>query len=176
MEVSWRIIRDEGTDALTLGHLAEVAGVTKPVVYDHFGTRNGLLLALYRAYDDEHTAVMEAEIAASGEQLQDKAAAIASAYVDCVLTQGAEITDVIAALAGAPELEAVKRACLAIFMEKCRAHLAPFVAGDISPAGLWAFIGAAEALSKAAAIGDIPPAIAKSELTAIILSMVERRS
>ena len=47
LEASWALIGDEGTDALTLGRLADVAGITKPVVYDHFGTRNGLLAALY---------------------------------------------------------------------------------------------------------------------------------
>ena len=32
MDVAWHIIREEGTDALTLGYLATQAGVTKPVV------------------------------------------------------------------------------------------------------------------------------------------------
>ena len=34
LEVAWQLIGDVGTDALTLGKLAEAAGVTKPVVYD----------------------------------------------------------------------------------------------------------------------------------------------
>ena len=33
------IIREEGADKLTLGRLASRAGVSKPVAYDHFGTR-----------------------------------------------------------------------------------------------------------------------------------------
>ena len=60
LDMSWRVIRDEGTDALTLGRLAERAGVTKPVVYDHFGTREGLLTALYRDFDARQTATMTA--------------------------------------------------------------------------------------------------------------------
>ena len=51
IEVAWQIIREEGTEALTLGHLAERAGITKPVVYDHFTSRSGLFAALYREYD-----------------------------------------------------------------------------------------------------------------------------
>ncbi|MBN2992365.1 helix-turn-helix transcriptional regulator, partial [Pseudomonas cedrina subsp. fulgida] len=39
LDVAWQLVRDEGTEALTLGRLAELAGVTKPVVYDHFVTR-----------------------------------------------------------------------------------------------------------------------------------------
>lgn len=47
------IVREEGTDRLSLGHLAERAGVSKPVAYDHFGDRSGLLIALYRWIDTE---------------------------------------------------------------------------------------------------------------------------
>lgn len=46
MDVAWSIVRGEGTDALTLGYLAERAGVTKPVVYDHFGTHRAARRAL----------------------------------------------------------------------------------------------------------------------------------
>ncbi|MEH3116365.1 MAG: TetR/AcrR family transcriptional regulator [Methylorubrum populi] len=172
LDVSWRIIREEGTDALTLGHLAAQAGVTKPVVYDHFGTRNGLLVALYEAFDRRQTAIMDAALAKSVHTLSETAAVIASSYVDCVLTQGREIPDVLAALAGSPELEATKRAYLVAFMEKCRAALAPLTgSGKVTTAGLWAMLGAAEALSKAAATGEITPSQAKDELSRLIVVM-----
>lgn len=175
VDVSWRIIREEGTDVLTLGYLAKRAGVTKPVVYDHFGTRNGLLAALYREFDERQTSVIDAAIEASAPTLTDKASVIASSYVDCVLRQGREIPDVLAALAGSPELEATKRAYLSAFMEKCRAILTPFAEGwTITSAGLWAMLGAAEALSKAAAIGDITPEQAKNELYHTIVAMIAR--
>jgi len=32
------IVREEGADRLTLGHLAARAGVSKPITYEHFGT------------------------------------------------------------------------------------------------------------------------------------------
>jgi AcrR family transcriptional regulator len=51
LDVAWQLVREEGTEALTLGRLAERAGVTKPVVYDHFVTRAGLLAALYEDFD-----------------------------------------------------------------------------------------------------------------------------
>ncbi|KTT98213.1 TetR/AcrR family transcriptional regulator [Sphingomonas sanguinis] len=175
LEVSWLIIREEGTDALTLGHLAEQAGVTKPVVYDHFGTREGLLVALYEAFDQRQTAVMDAALAARAATLSTTAEVIASSYVDCVLAQGREIPDVLAALAGSPELAARKRAYLTAFMEKCRAALMPFLAGGtIAAAGLWAMLGAAEALSKAAATGDITPDEAKAELRRTVSGLIER--
>lgn len=177
MEVAWRLVRAEGTEALTLGRLAEHAGVTKPVVYDHFETRSGLLSALYQDFDARQNELMDAALAASTRTLADRAAVIASSYVDCVLLQGREIPGVIAALAGSPELEKIKRDYERAFIEKCRMALAPFAsAGGIAPAGLWAMLGAAEALSHAAATGDITPVQAEGELLATIVAMVGRQA
>jgi AcrR family transcriptional regulator len=175
MDVSWRLIREEGTEALTLGRLAEQAGVAKPVVYDHFGTRPGLLAELYREFDDRQTALMDTALRESGPALSDKAKVMAASYIDCVLTQGREIPDVIAALASSPELEKVKHECQVVFMNQCRSVLAPFVgAGTIAAASLWAMLGAAETLSYAAATGEITARQAESELFEIILAMVAR--
>jgi AcrR family transcriptional regulator len=177
IEVAWKIVGEEGTEALTLGRLSERAGVTKPVVYDHFTTRSGLLAALYREFDIRQTKVMDAALHASAQTLADKAGVIASSYVDCVLLQGREIPGITAALAGSPELEAIKRDYEKAFVEKCRKTLAPFAnAGSIASAGLWAMLGAAEALSYAAAIGDITPQQAKDELFETIKAMVARNA
>ena len=55
--------------------------------------------------------------------------------------------------------------------------LRPFAeTGSISRAGLWAMLGAAESLSKAAATGEITPAEEKAELFQMIVSMVGRNS
>lgn len=175
LDVAWQLVRDEGTDALTLGRLAELAGVTKPVVYDHFATRAGLLAALYADFDERQDQVFADAIATSKATLEDRAWVIASSYVDCVLLQGREIPGVIAALSGSPELEASKREYEAIFLDKCRGALSPFTAGgSISQAGLRAMLGAAEALSHAAANGEISREEAQQELLETILAMVRR--
>lgn len=175
LDVAWRLIRDEGTEALTLGRVAEQAGVTKPVVYDHFGTRAGLLIALYREFDARQTELMDAALQASEPTLAGRAAVIASSYVDCVLLQGREMPGVTAALASSPELEKIKRDWEAGFMEKCRAVLAPFAGGGtIAPAGFRAMLGAAEALSYAAANGEITARQAQDELFDTIVALVER--
>lgn len=175
LDVSWQLIRAEGTDALTLGRLADDAGVTKPVVYDHFGTRNGLLAALYQDFDVRQTAVIDAAIAASKSTLTDKASVIAGSYIECVLTQGREIPGVLAALSGSPELAAVKRQYQQAFIEKCQAILAPFAGPQgVSLASLWAMLGAAEALSQAAVAGDLSEEQARDELMETILAMVKR--
>ena len=175
LDVAWQLVREEGTDALTLGRLAELAGVTKPVVYDHFVTRAGLLTALYADFDERQNQVFADALEASEATLDDRAWVIASSYVDCVLLQGREIPGVSAALSSSPELEALKRHYEAIFLDKCRAALAPFAPGPgVSQAGLRGMLGAAEALSQAAANGEISREEAQQELLATILAMVKR--
>ncbi|MBA1203318.1 TetR/AcrR family transcriptional regulator [Pseudomonas capeferrum] len=175
LDVSWQLIRAEGTDALTLGRLAEEARITKPVVYDHFGTRNGLLAVLYQDFDVRQTALIDAAIAASKPSLTDKASVIAASYIDCVLTQGREIPGVLAALDGSPELAAVKRQYQYAFIEKCQRVLAPYAGPQGVPlASLWAMLGAADALSHAAVAGDINETQARDELRETILAVVKR--
>lgn len=175
LDVAWRLVREEGSEALTLARLAEQAGVTKPIVYDHFVTRPGLLAALYQDYDARQTALMDAALEASEPTLQDRAAVIAASYVDCVQQQGREIPGVVAALESSPELERIKREYEAVFLEKCRVVLAPFAGSrGVGQAALRAMLGAAEALSNAAANGEISPAEAKEELFVSIVAMVER--
>ncbi|VVN43214.1 TetR/AcrR family transcriptional regulator [Pseudomonas fluorescens] len=175
LDVAWQLVRKEGTDALTLGRLAELAGITKPVVYDHFTTRSGLLAALYQDFDTRQTALMDAALAHCDPTLASTARVIATSYVDCVLLQGNEIPGVIAALAGSPELEKIKREYEAIFLEKCQNVLSPYTTAEgTRPAGLRAMLGAAEALSHAAANDEISAGQAQDELCEIIMAMVER--
>lgn len=176
LDHAWALIRREGTDALTLARLAEEAGVTKPLAYDHFVTRTGLLAALYKEYDVRQIDLMEEALQAGEPTLASRARVIAAAYVACVLEQGREIAGVIAALAGSPELEALRRECEGVFMERCRVALSPFAgAKPLSPAGLRAMLGAAEALSCAAASGEVSAGEAEDELREMIIAMVSRR-
>ncbi|WP_199192776.1 TetR/AcrR family transcriptional regulator [Allosphingosinicella deserti] len=176
LSVAWEIVRTEGTGALTLGYLAARAGVTKPVVYDHFGDRNGLLAALYLGFDQRQNEKIDRAIAASAPTAEARAEVLARAYVDCVLTEGREIGDLVAALSGTPELQTIRRDRAAPFMEKFRAALAPASpSGDVGVAGLHAFLGAAEALSQAAAGDEISPEQAKHELRDLILDMLARQ-
>lgn len=175
LDMAWQLVREEGTDALTLGRLAELAGVTKPVVYDHFVTRSGLLAALYEDFDGRQNELFNEAIEASEATLEARAWVIAACYVDCVLLQGREIPGVIAALSSSPELETLKRRYEAIFLDKCRDALSTFAPqGQVSQAGLRAMLGAAEALSQAAAGGEVSREEAQQELLATILSMVNR--
>lgn len=175
LEVAWQLVRDEGTDALTLGRVAELAGVTKPVVYDHFVTRAGLLAALYEDFDARQNQAFVDALDTGDATLEGRAGVIAACYIDCVLLQGREIPGVIAALNSSPELETLKRKYEAIFLDKCRDALAPFApSGTVPQAGLRAMLGAAEALSHAAANGEVSREEAQQELQAIISAMINR--
>lgn len=176
LDVSWNLIREEGADALTLGRVATAAGVSKPVVYEHFGTRNGLLAALYEDFDVVQTEHIDAAVSAAPAHLNDKAGVIASSYIACVLTQGREIPEVLAALSGSPELSALKRQYQKTFIEKCRKVLAPFSpTRKIPAAAMWSMLGAAESLATAAVLGDLAEQQASAELLRIILEIVGRR-
>lgn len=175
IEIAWRLAREEGTDALTLPRLAEESDISKPVVYDHFSTRNGLLTALYQDFDEHQTALIDAALEACAPTLEETAQVIARSYVNCVLTQGREIPGVLAGLAGSPELEAVKREYQLAFIEKCRRVLAPYTGlKPITQAGFWAMLGAADALSHAAATGGITVEQAETELYETIINMIAR--
>jgi len=174
LDAAWNLVRREGTDSLSLGRLSEEAGVTKPVAYDHFGTRAGLLAALYQEYDARQTALMDEALANAPQELIARAGVIAACYLDCVLTQGREIPGVSAALAGSPELEQLKRGYNAAFIAKCRATFQPFAAAPVPAAAFWGVLGGAEALSGAAAAGDLTREEAQTELLDIIVAAVER--
>jgi AcrR family transcriptional regulator len=175
MSLAWAIVGEEGADALTLGRLADAAEVTKPVVYSHFPSRAALLVALFEEYDARQAAALDqalGEVQASPEAC---ARAIATAHVDCVLSQGREVAGVVAALEGTRELAEVKQRSDDAYREQCRVALEPFVgAGSLSRPALTAVLGAAEALSAAAAAGTLTRDDASEELAATILATVDR--
>lgn len=174
VETAWRIIREEGTDALTLGHLAKRAGVTKPVVYDHFISRSGLFATLYKEFDQRQTRLMDDVIRKTEPALNKLASVVADSYIECVLLQGREMPSVMAALVGTPELEQIRRDYAAAFTEKCRGLFAPFCNQPLSDAAIRATLGSAEGLSWAVVNEVITVQQAKDELLQVIIAMAQR--
>lgn len=172
LDIARRIIRSNGANELTLGRLAQEAGVAKPVVYNHFGTRSGLLVALYAEYNDRQNTMLREALDHASPALEANAEVIATSYIDCVLQEGTEMPGVSGALAGSPELDALKRECQAAWMAICRDVLVPFGKAPIQPARLWAVVGAAEALSNAAAAGELAADEARGELKRIVMTML----
>lgn len=109
LDTALAIVRDAGTDALTLGHLAERAGVSKPITYEHFKTRSGLLMALYRELDQRHVAALRQALARTRPRLSEVARVASAAYIDCYEELGPEWLAIAAALRGDEEMEAFQQ-------------------------------------------------------------------
>ncbi|MBL4863838.1 MAG: TetR/AcrR family transcriptional regulator [Rhodobiaceae bacterium] len=92
------LIEELGADALTLGALAERAGVSKPIAYDHFESRTGLLLALLAETDSHYEGVAREQLAAAPQTLDATAAIVATAYVACALEAGPAASALVAAI------------------------------------------------------------------------------
>ena len=90
-------------DDVTLARVAAHAGVTKPVAYDHFGDRSGLLSEAYRAFEaHQRDALLEA-LDQAPRDLAAVSDLVAEAYIGCCIA-GRDITDgegqLLAAAAG----------------------------------------------------------------------------
>ena len=170
LATAFEIVRSEGTDALTLARLAQSAGVTKPIAYEHFGTRAGLLAALYRDYEEQQIRAMHTAIEAGGRTLDDVASIVSAAYVDCVLSAGPACDDIAAALSAFEETKDSLQSSRDYNIAELRKACAPFVKlpRQRGAAILAGVLGAADALSRAAAAGRLSRADAVGALSRIM--------
>lgn len=175
LETAAVIVRAEGTDALTLARLAEQAGVTKPVAYEHFGTRAGLLIALYRHFDDRQAQAVSAALANDAKSLRDAVAILSAAYVDCVLEAGPEFGAIAAALSATEEMDDFRQALRDGYVDQYRAALSRFVSlpGATARPLILGLIGAADVLAQDAAAGRMSRADAITALSRIMLGAME---
>ncbi len=110
LDVARSLIEEEGADALTLASVAEKAGVSKPMAYDHFETRTGLLLALLEDADRHYEGVARARIAAAPETVDAIAEIVSEAYIACALEAGPASAALTAAIEANGEASEVARA------------------------------------------------------------------
>lgn len=178
MQVALEIVRDEGTEALTLARLAERAGVTKPIAYEHFGTRAGLLIALFRDYDDKTTVAVRAALATGGKTLEDAASILSTAYVDTCLSMGPEVNAIFDALSANEETEEFRQSWREFLISEFRAAFASFVKMPRRSvtALLVGILGAAQGLAEAAAADRLTRAEAIGALTRIMIGALGPRA
>ncbi|MGW0908559.1 TetR/AcrR family transcriptional regulator [Streptomyces sp. NPDC002853] len=148
LDAAVELVRAQGADGLTLVTLAEAAGVSRPIAYDHFGTRPGLLLALYRRLDERHRAEIERTLRDAAPTVDGVAHAISTAYVGCA-TDMPELNAVSAALKGNPDMEAVQHELIDGYTDLMAAALLPY--SHLTPEALRlhciGLLGAAEAIA-----------------------------
>ncbi|EGR0589987.1 TetR/AcrR family transcriptional regulator [Vibrio cholerae] len=124
------MVREQGTDALTLISLAKKAGVTKPITYNHFSTRQALLYALYRRCDEALSFQMDRLITNQSICLQDAVIVYVSSYINCTETNGKVYDDIVSALKAYPEYAGVEKDIRNYFCHVIEKILSPFVAPD----------------------------------------------
>lgn len=151
------VIRTQGADCLTLGHLATCAGVSKPVVYDHFGSRSGLLIDLYRWIDSERIETFRRAMAVTRKDRDETVACLADAYIRCAADLTGEFHIVGAALAGSPEKAEVYDELLDQSVAMFVSVLRPFseLSGDAAIRLCIGLVGAGEGLSAAIVRGKL---------------------
>jgi len=172
LDVARDLIRDDGTDELTLARLADRAGVTKPLVYDHFGDRSGVLAELYRAFEARQRDTLVEALDGAEPALPAVATVVAGAYVDCCIAEGRELADVVSALAGSPTLDALRQEAQDEYLGMCRDALAPY-SRTLDSAGLVGIVGAGDALGRAAITGRISADRARSALTKVVTALAD---
>jgi AcrR family transcriptional regulator len=172
LEVARRIVREEGADGLTLGHLAVKAGVSKPVVYDHFPTRSKLLIELYKWIDTEKVLALKETMALGSRTLRETAAMLSKAYIDCVADEDGEFQAVGAALAGNEERAVVHEELVMATVQMFVAELQPYTQLDAKALELRCvgFLGAGDALAIASVRGRCSTAEAIETLSAILIA------
>lgn len=174
LETARAIVRDEGADRLTLGRLASRAGISKPIAYDHFATRSGLLVELYRWLDTEKVQSFTDAMARGSHGRADTVGLLAETYIDCAADTGGEAYAVGAALAGNEQSAAVLQELLDAAVQMFVAVLGPHC--DVPPAPLErrcvALVGAGEALSAAVVRGRCRQADAVEEYARLISAAV----
>ena len=172
LETAFQIVKSEGTDALTLARVAERSGVTKPIAYEHFSTRAGLLIAMYQDYDERQTNAMRKAIKSEGKTLADVAPILSAAYIDCAVSAGPEYGAITAALSATEEMEELLQSCRDSFAAECSKAFEPFVKlpAAKNQSILIGILGAAESLSQAAALERISRDEAVNTLSNIMRS------
>lgn len=172
MAAALEIVRSEGVAAVTLAKVAEKAGVTKPVAYDHFLTIDGLLVALYKMLDREQGDALRRALADEPHDLTTAAERIAATYMHCCADTSGEWHAIAGALRGSPDMETAHR-------ELADAYVSLFVAGlgphsrlpaDELRSRCIALTGAAEALALQMIRGSMTESAAAKTLAAMTVA------
>jgi AcrR family transcriptional regulator len=166
------MVRDGEAHLLTLAAVAAKGGVSKPVAYEHFGTREGLLIALYESLDVQHTEAARLALLECQGSLERTAEALAAAFIDCAIKAGPEGLAIETALAACMQGEDVRHAQQRKYVDLYVEALKPFVAAPPNEARtlMVGLVGAADALGREAGLR----LISRGEAIAAVSMMIRR--
>ncbi|MFI6867686.1 TetR/AcrR family transcriptional regulator [Nocardia sp. NPDC050406] len=174
LDTALGMVRTQGTDNLSLVSLAEAAGVSRPIVYDHFGTRSGLLLALYRQLADQLREASTRALDDVSPEPRALARAVSAAYFGCV-SEIPEWTAVSAALKGDPELDEIELELCDSYAEVMLTAFGPYSTLPTEALRLRCFgvMGAAETIAAELIRGRASLAEATEALTGLIVAGID---
>jgi AcrR family transcriptional regulator len=92
------IIKERGAEALTLATVAEQAGVTKPIAYNHFENKENLLKQIYQDIDNRLIESIQIAKESSSQSVTDTVSILCESYFNCMLTNSKIYGLTIAAL------------------------------------------------------------------------------
>jgi AcrR family transcriptional regulator len=103
------VIRTDGLAMVTMGRVADRAGVSKPVLYTHFANRSAILIALITEFwdDIDRDVITSTERNESSESFAGRSIAT---YFDALERGGAAIQAILSTGGEEPEVEAVRLA------------------------------------------------------------------
>jgi AcrR family transcriptional regulator len=143
LEAAIGAVREVGP-GVTMEQLAAAGGVTKPILYRHFGDRDGLITAIAERFTAELMASVSQPLAA-GEELEDPRAlleATVAGYVEFVDREPNLYRFLVRQAAARPEgrdrveslIDAIARQVAVVIGERLRA-----LGADSGPAVVWAY-------------------------------------
>lgn len=172
--VALAIVRERGTEDLTLCSLAQRVGITHTVAYRHFSTRAGLLIASYEQVDARQSELLSARLGQAAAQPRHIARVISETYMSCALEAGVEWHALLAAMRGNGQMAAVQRRLTERHVAICQRALAPY--SSLPPEQLHlrcsGFLGAARAIADELLDGRIDQNQAVAGLTELIFSWI----
>ena len=81
LAVAEQVFSSRGIQAATMDEIAELVGVTKPLIYDYFGSKEGLLAAtIERARGQLLTALIESWVAPPAATARDRVSGVVHAF------------------------------------------------------------------------------------------------
>jgi len=171
LDMAKQILAEDGGEGLTLALLAKRAGVSKPIAYDHFGTRAGLLVALLDDANTYYELDAEAKIQAAPQTVNAIASIVAEAYVRCALQAGPATVILSAAIAGDSSVRDAGKLYHADHADQFQRAFGPILASDARNVLLFkSLIGAANTICDERTSGAISTKMAIDTLTHLLVT------
>ncbi len=108
LDAAVALLEADGPGAVTMERLADRAGVSKPVVYDHFANRTQLVLAVLARTWSEIDTEIEAR-AATSMTPAERIRATFEALLDTSARQGPNVRALVDSVSADPEVERTRR-------------------------------------------------------------------